>query len=154
MQSKTVKLRDDTKFVIIFSLPRRKVPEGLQVLKQCGGNVGYTPAPQEAPEDVRFSKADVDLDGLMTRVSVDEINISQNERAYCTVYVNCTVGVGNKDQGFGPWTGPYEDFVRDTVDYIVWGRAIVKFGADKTTFELRKPVDGNAEVKVRFAIER
>ena len=70
------------------------------------------------------------------------------------LFRSCTVGVGNKDQGFGPWTGPYEDFVRDTVDYIVWGRAIVKFGADKTTFELRKPVDGNAEVKVRFAIER
>lgn len=153
LKQETVKLKDGSKFVVIFSLPRRKVPEGFQVLHQVGCSVGYAPDKQDTPEDVRFSKAIIDLDGLMTRVSVDVINISENEREFCRVYVNCTVGVVTKFQGFGPWVGDYERFVRKNVEQI-WGRAIVRCADDKTSLELRKPIDGNAEVKVRFAIER
>lgn len=153
LKQEAVKLKDGTKFVIIFSLPRRKVPEGLQVMHQVGGGVGYAPDKQDSPDDVRFSKADIDLDGLMSRVSVDVINISENEREFCRVYVNCTVGIVAKFQGFGPWTGDYERFVRKNVEQI-WGRAIVRCADDKASLELRKPVEGDAEVKVRFAIER
>lgn len=153
LEQEFVKMKDGTKFVVIFSLPRRKVPEGLQVQHQLGGSVGYAPDKQDAPEDVRFSKAVIDLDGLMARVSVDVINISENERAFCRVYVNCTVGVVTKFQGFGPWAGDYERFVRKSVDEV-WSRAIVKHADGKTSLELRKPIDGAAEVKVRFAIER
>lgn len=153
LKQETVKLKDGTKFVVIFSLPRRLVPKGLQVMKRLGGSVGYAPDKQEAPQDIRFSKADVDLDGLMARLSVDVINISENEREFCTVYVNCTTGVGCKDQGFGPWAGDYERFVRKNVEQV-WGRAIVRHADGKTSLELRKPVDADAEVKVRFAIER
>lgn len=153
LAQETVKLKDGVKFVVIFSLPRRKVPEGLQVQHQLGGSVGYAPEKQDTPEDVRFSKAVIDLDGLMQRVSVDVVNISENERGFCRVYVNCTVGIGAKDQGFGPWSGDYARFVRKNVGQI-WGRAIVRCADDKTSLELRKPVEGDAEVKVRFAIER
>lgn len=142
-KQETVKLADGTKFVLIFSLPRRKVPAGLQVQHKLGGSVGYAPEKQDAPEDIRFSKAVIDLDGLMTRVSVDVINISENERDFCRVYVNCTVGVVDKFQGFGPWTGDYERFVRKNVEQV-WGRAIVKHAEDKTSMELRKPVDSDA----------
>ncbi|TSC63810.1 MAG: hypothetical protein G01um101491_455 [Parcubacteria group bacterium Gr01-1014_91] len=135
-KQETVKLKDGTKFVLIFSLPRRKVPEGLQVLKQTGGAIGYTPEPQEVPQDVRFGKASIDLDGLMQRVSVDVINVCQGERDFCRVYVNCTVGIVTKSQGFGPWTGDYERFVRKNVEQV-WGRAIVKRADDKTSMELR-----------------
>lgn len=153
LKQETVKMRDGSKFVVIFSLPRRHIPDGLQVLHMSGGTATYAPPRDETPQDVRFSKADIDLDGLMQRVSVDVINVCQGERNFCRVYVNCTVGVGGKHQGFNAWKGPYEDFVRENVGQV-WSRAIVKHAADKTSFELRKPVKDAAETKVRFAIER
>lgn len=153
VKQEMVKLKDGAKFVIIFSLPRRKVPQELQVLRQCGGQPVAVADGELTPQDVRFSKADVDLDGLMQRVSVDVINICQGERNFCRVYVNCTVGVGGKFQGFGPWTGEYEQFVRKNVEQV-WSRAILKVGNDKTSFELRKPVEGMPETIIRFAIDR
>lgn len=147
-----VKLRDGAKLVIIFSLPRRHVPAGIQVLHVCGGPTSDT-AQQEAPKDTRFSKAEVDLDGLMQRVSVDVINVCEGERGFCRVYVNCTVGVGGKFPGFKAWTGLYEDFVRGSIERICWNRAILRSTDAKTSLELRKPLDAGAEMKIRFAIE-
>ncbi|MCR4334037.1 MAG: hypothetical protein NUV60_03460 [Patescibacteria group bacterium] len=143
-----VEFKDGVQFVLIFSCPRTFVPEGIQTPPADGGN-GVTAG--SAEEGLRFSKAKVDLGGLLARCTVDSINVRE-QKGYCRVYVNCTIAANG--DGFGPWKGSYERFVRRELARV-WKRAVAKLHPDgKTSLELRDICkDAVAGVTIRFAIK-
>jgi len=140
----TVRFKSGAKLVLVFGCSRRFVPAGIQVIP-----AGYGGATVKTPEsDRRFSKARIDLDGLMARSTVDSINVCE-KNGFCRVYVKCTIG---GSQGFHFWRGAYENFVRRTL-LGVWKRAILKAHPDgRILLELRESCSDDTAVKIGFAI--
>lgn len=147
-----IKLKRGTDFTVIFSCPRRKVPEKIQVIP-AGGDYAAPSEPEVAADKApRFADAKLDLSGLLSRCSIKGFSIRSNANDFCRVYVNCEVGTG--ELGFNVWAGgAYESFVRKNLTRI-WKRAIVGQSNGHPSLELRKVMDvQDAATVVRFAIE-
>lgn len=149
-----VSFRRGREFTVVFSLPRRFVPEGIQVVSESGGG---GQGKQEASEDIRFGNAKLDLAGLLSRCVVGPINVRENSKGYCRVYVNCTAGVKPEEvdkAGLYHWMGgAYEPFVRKQLA-LIYSRVIVRTVGEKMFLEMRKVLDvRDADAIVRFAVE-
>lgn len=147
------KLRNGQKFVLIFECIRKEIPQGIQILPLTGGKTEVSNQSDSKKPGVRISTAKVDLDGLLERVSVDSVNVT-NCAGYVVAYINCTVG-RTKDVGFNHWGGGvYEAFIKRTLSQTTWNKAIIKQeNENRTTLTLRKAVEKQYETKIRFAVE-
>lgn len=147
-----IKLHGGQEFVLIFECPRKEIPKGVQILPLTCGKAESSKQNDVKKPDVRISTAKVDLNGLLERVSVDSISVT-DRAGYITVFVNCTVG-RTKNPGFNHWGGGvYEAFVKRALSQT-WNRAIIRDeSANRTTLTLRKGVSRPHEAKIRFAIE-
>ncbi len=153
LKKELVKLLNGAEFVVIFSLPRLYVPNDIQVIPASGGNSCCTKkSPEKASEGDRFNNAKIDTSGLMSRCSVDSINVRSNAN-FCHVYVNCTAGTNSSNVGFNHWSGPYEDFVRKALSKT-WRKVIKKEKDGRISIELREKVSSdNASTTILFAVE-
>jgi|GEM_PF-4800068 len=149
VKQETVTFEAGTKFVLVFGCPRVVVPEKIQVLQAGGG--GTTGATPEDANARRFAKVRIDLEGLMSRCVVGDINV-RVRNGFCRVYVNCLIAAGGV--GLGRWNDvSYGPFVRKEVTRV-WKRAIMKKSTNgSTTLELRGVCKDAAETMIRFGIE-
>lgn len=144
-----VAFQDGETFRIMLIVPRRLVPNGIQVLPAGGGQ-----APSSAPADDgrrRFRNAVIDLDGLMARATVERINVTEGANGFCTVYVECACTAGG--EGFKHWAGAYENFVRPLLERP-WDRITAKVVAPAFLRMQGKCEKDDIATKIHFAIAR
>ncbi len=145
-----VKMKNGARFVLIFSCPQSFVRAGIQTPPAGGGSGGGEK--NEVPGGIRFEKVAVDLDGLMARCLVEQINVRE-KNGFCQVYVNCVVGAVDGNLGFHFWHNSYEKFVRREM-LRVWNHGALQEHSDgHTSLKVKKPHKGAAQVKLKFAIE-
>lgn len=100
--------------VLIFHTWRSKIPDGIQVLRQCGG--ASTPATatsiiETPPSSVEtIEKAHLGLDSFLKLCSIDSVVLSEAAGGYCRLYANWSV---NPEQpGYNVWwEGAYGPFL-------------------------------------------
>jgi len=147
-----IRLTAGTKFALVFSCQRDRIPKEIQILPAGGG---HTKTATTTDDHRHFTTAKIDLDGLMSRVEVDSINVREGVDGWCRTYVNCIVGVSNKI-GFTDWSGAYEKFVRKFATRV-WKQATLRPASSpegRTQLELRTLAheDADASTKILFAI--
>lgn len=137
-------------FLLIFTCARCIVPEGIQVHPFCGGNTSSSLPPEEGVR--RFSEATVDFGGLMSRCSVESINVVGDEK-HCEVYLECVAT--SAGGGLRHWEGLYGDFVRKRLNGYVWKSATYKPNGSggRPSLKCSGVSKGAATTRVFFVIE-
>lgn len=144
-----IMLSDGQDFVVVFECLPQFISKEIQVLPTSGGNVAREP---KLTSNARFSMAQIDLDGLMNRVSVEVINVVRDGNGYYRAFINCKAGV-NQKIGFDTWSGAYEEFIRKAL-LRTWGTAILrKEEGGKTFLNLRRVKKEPAQMMLHFAIK-
>lgn len=146
-----VNIANVDEFVLSFTLPRKFVPEAIQVIP--AGAPDMASSKQETVfKKQSFSKTKVDIDGLMARISVKKIHVAERNDS-CRVYVNC-VRISPEDKaGFNFWGGPYEKFIRKCLTKT-WKAALKEAdGGKNARLELNYATGDKPETQIHFTIK-
>ncbi|OYV84021.1 MAG: hypothetical protein B7X04_01260 [Parcubacteria group bacterium 21-54-25] len=111
VEKKIFRLRADEELLVIFGVPSRKVPEGVQVHHRCGGrNIRQASPPPKS--DTRYRNVKLDYGGFLSRVTVQTVSLQEANGRYCEVFVHCVVHAGG--HGLGIWgSGVYGRMFQD-----------------------------------------
>lgn len=145
-----IKLKNGQKFELIFGYLLKHKPEHVHVETLCYGDLNTRRAGQRSTE--HFAAARIDIKGLIERVCVDSIFLVEENKDFCTVRMECTVGIVKHHTGLNRYKGTaYEKIVRKALANV-WASADIKRSENETSLVLRRVIDKQA-VTISFAIE-
>lgn len=147
-----VNLAGVDEFVLSLTMPRKFVPEGIQVIPAGAPGVGSASQQTGVQKKESFNKVKVDLGGLMARISVKGIHVAERDGS-CRIYMNC-VRISPEDKaGFNAWAGPYEQFIQKSLSKV-WGKGALKSTEDgkEVRLELNYATGEKPATQIHFAI--
>lgn len=145
-----IKLKKGQKFNLMFGYPLKHKPSEVPLELLCFGDLDTRRDGWRHTE--HFATARIDIKGLIERVCVDSIFLVEENKDFCQVRMECTVGLVKHRTGFNRFKETaYERIVRKALQNT-WASANLKRSEEGASLYLRR-IANVPQVSISFAIE-
>lgn len=140
--------------VLIFHVMRDKIPQGVQVIHQCGGTPVLTPSVlAAASSDETLKNVRLGFDSFLECCSVTTVVVSEGQNGYCRVYVNWEVDPTRP--GYNSWgEETYRFFLRGLFNEVYKTAKIRREDKKVSVRFSDKHAERPAETKIVFVSEK